>query len=396
MSSRASSLKNLEPGNDYLLTPKGDVYDAIKWITLIAKESADDEQIKKIAEELAKEDDPVRAVFQYAYDNVAYEPEAQPSGRDEVQSLRFSQRSLADNAGNCTAYTILISSLLQNLGVPHYLRVAGYEQPRQYQHIYVVTHSGKVLDPVVGQAQDGTATLYNRDGGHYNAEAKYITKKDFNMKIQALRGTRSVTSVVVPLKGDCGCGGCDDGCNGLGYIKRGRRMGGILGTTQELKDAKSKELLSMQTQLAKALADQNAYQQYLNSNCGRSVSGCNQYERDALSNYLNVTTILAQRVATLNQDISNLDAQIKKEATYSVQQQIDLQNAEATAKAKLTDATASAQAKLDSAATQAAAEAQSLLIKAQTWATNNKALVIGGAVVGAFIIYKKYGKKLFA
>lgn len=162
-------------GKTFTLSNRGNLHKTMHYIQRMARESASDPAIKKIASELAQQPNPVEAVFRYVYNNVAYL-------KDEAdkQQLRWARRSLNENKGNCTAYSILISALLQNMNIPHRFKVVAYERGSQKEHIYVQTNDGIVLDPVIGQQQDNTDTLYNRDGGHFNTEIKYLTAYYYN------------------------------------------------------------------------------------------------------------------------------------------------------------------------------------------------------------------------
>lgn len=57
-----------------------------------------------------------------------------------IEELRTPLRSLADKDSgiDCDDYTILISSILLNLNIPHEFRVAAYKEKGRFQHIYPV------------------------------------------------------------------------------------------------------------------------------------------------------------------------------------------------------------------------------------------------------------------
>lgn len=196
----------------------------VKWMRKIAQDNANGPTIQQIAEELSREKDPVQAVFRYAYDNVAYRLDP-PS----TQRLRTAMRSLKEQYGNCVDYTILISALLQNMGIRHKMRMASYVGSDTWEHIYVVV-DGRVLDPVLGQRQDNTDTLHNRNGGYFNKEkkVKFGNRKDFIImpKLEILGRTRQQVDPQRSTFGLNGCGcGCGGNCGSKVMLRQGRVMG---------------------------------------------------------------------------------------------------------------------------------------------------------------------------
>lgn len=140
----------------------------------ISQEAGRTDSIKKIAQTLNC-GDPLKNAFDYAYKNIVYYPDPM-----NEQNIKTPARSLKDKRGNCVDYAVLLGSILFALGIPYYFRVAGYNEPRNFEHVYVVTKSGVVLDPVLGQPQDGTASFENRPAqGRFNEQKPYTTKKDF-------------------------------------------------------------------------------------------------------------------------------------------------------------------------------------------------------------------------
>jgi hypothetical protein len=171
-------------GKAVTISEETNIYQILNWVKKIAQESADTEEIKKIAAGLKNCPDPIKAVFNYAYNAAVYQADPIDS-----QDLKRSAATIRDKKGNCADYAILISSLLQNIGIKHYFRVTGYESPRVYEHIYVITDKGVVLDPVLGQKQDGSDTFENRPKkGKFSEERTYLTKKDFPVKLRVLSG----------------------------------------------------------------------------------------------------------------------------------------------------------------------------------------------------------------
>jgi len=94
------------------------------------------------------------------------------------EQLRTPQRTLHDEKGDCDDMSILISSILKNLGVPHELYITAYKKKDKWQHIYPV-------------AYDNNGTRYVIDCvpeiPYFNYEAKPIKNKIIiNMKLEEL------------------------------------------------------------------------------------------------------------------------------------------------------------------------------------------------------------------
>lgn len=197
-------------GKTLFLSKRTTLANTMKWLKKIAFQSSHHPQIIQIAERLSKQKDPVKAVFDYAYDNVLYQ--ADP---DNIQRLRYAHRTLSDKAGNCTDYSILISALLQAMNIPHKFRIAMFEPGIGFEHIYVITNDGKVLDPVIGQAQDGTDTWVNRPGkGSFDTELSSFKYRDYQMvQLQALGGTRRHKRLMTKVIGATGCNAFTSNCD---------------------------------------------------------------------------------------------------------------------------------------------------------------------------------------
>lgn len=91
---------------------------------------------------------------------------------------------------DCDCFTVLISSILSNLGITHALRITKYpkeDDPQpDYEHIYVIVPNGRktiIIDPVVHQ---------------FNYEVPYLAKTDIPMELQFLNGIDTHNS---PLRG---------------------------------------------------------------------------------------------------------------------------------------------------------------------------------------------------
>lgn len=134
-------------------------------------------QTKSIAQALrgSSREATARNIWNFLYNHVQYTIDA--GGREQ---LREPLRTWKDRARgvDCDCYSIFISSVLTNLGVPHALRITKYRG--DWQHVYVVVpKSGSsyssyyIIDPVTDR---------------FNFEVAFSGKKDFPMEITRLSG----------------------------------------------------------------------------------------------------------------------------------------------------------------------------------------------------------------
>ena len=138
-------------------------------------------QTKKLASHLKGSDlqGSARNDFNLIFKHIAYVKDE--AGNEQVRSPR---RTIYDGRGDCDCYTVLLSSLLLNQGIEHFIRVAKYSG--DWAHVYVIVPwSGKankiparrdeyiVVDPVTNR---------------FDHEASYTDKKDFPMKLTSMDG----------------------------------------------------------------------------------------------------------------------------------------------------------------------------------------------------------------
>lgn len=165
------SLSGVE-GNEVSLMANGNVSDTITLMKKVVRETL--AHTKKIAQVLQGNSrlETARNLYNFLYQHVQYTKD-----NPLREQLRTPLRTWADRKRgvDCDCYSIFISSVLTNLGIPHYFRVAGYNGG-DYQHVYVVVPDGNskiIIDPVVDQ---------------FNSEHPYTSKKDFNMHVTMLNG----------------------------------------------------------------------------------------------------------------------------------------------------------------------------------------------------------------
>lgn len=102
----------------------------------------------------------IKAIWEWCVFNFVYEED-----RQGYEQIRLPNRSWADrNKGvDCEDFTILNAGILHHLGIGYTVRMVDYGQG--WQHIYLVTQSGIVLDPV--------NPLFNNEPA-YKAKTDYV------------------------------------------------------------------------------------------------------------------------------------------------------------------------------------------------------------------------------
>ncbi|PLX05701.1 MAG: hypothetical protein C0596_19075 [Marinilabiliales bacterium] len=140
--------KNVQiSGKRRTLKNYANVYDTIAAVKRIIKENYPD--VKELAFSLQAQTDEqtFRNIWNFVTNNIKYQ-----NDQKGYEQLRTPNRTLHDEIGDCDDFTILISSILSNLGYKHELIVAAYKSVDKWQHIYPVaySHSGKryVIDCV--------------------------------------------------------------------------------------------------------------------------------------------------------------------------------------------------------------------------------------------------------
>lgn len=159
---------------DPIMVKAGDTFDTIELMAKLARQyQADTAGVAPLL--LGKNrEQTCRNVFSFAHRHFQYTPD-----KDGVEQLRRPLRSWADRrAGiDCDCYSILVSTILLNLGVAHKLRKTKYNNRPDYQHIYVVVPAGTsyfTIDPVTDA---------------FNKEVPFTEKFDKSMMpIQVLNG----------------------------------------------------------------------------------------------------------------------------------------------------------------------------------------------------------------
>jgi hypothetical protein len=87
-----------------------------------------------------------RKIWNWMRENTTYKLDS-----TGIEELRTPERSLRDKDKgiDCDDYTILISSILMNLGIAHEFRIAAYKEKGRFQHIYPVAFDEKGNEYVI-------------------------------------------------------------------------------------------------------------------------------------------------------------------------------------------------------------------------------------------------------
>jgi hypothetical protein len=149
------------------------VADTVKFFPQVVRETK--WQTKRIANELKGESvyETCRNIWEFVYRHIRYEKDEE--GREQVRSPARTWHDRFRGV-DCDCYTVFISSILTNLGIPHVLRITKYKQDH-FQHIYPIVPVGNgkyiTIDCVVEM---------------FDYEEPYSEKQDTKMDLQYLDG----------------------------------------------------------------------------------------------------------------------------------------------------------------------------------------------------------------
>lgn len=122
-----------------------------------------------------------------------------------VEQLRTPNRIWADKKADCDCYSLFISTILLNLGIPHFYRVVKINHKPNYQHIYVIVpkeYIAKEFQISEGSGLGSRQTYYVIDPvvDSFNEEPRGITYKyDYPMiPVQLLNGLGTVVPTSLP------------------------------------------------------------------------------------------------------------------------------------------------------------------------------------------------------
>jgi hypothetical protein len=148
--------------------------DTVPLMAAIVAQTLDD--TKKIAQKLKGRNvkETAENIWNFYYNHCQYEQDA--DGREQLRRPSRAWRDGNKGTGiDCDCYSISISSVLTNLGIPHAFRIVKYKAG--WQHVYVVVPTAEygliIIDPVLD---------------HFNEEQPFTENFDFPMDNIHLNG----------------------------------------------------------------------------------------------------------------------------------------------------------------------------------------------------------------
>lgn len=96
------------------------------------------QQFARATEELT-----ARAIFDYIITHIRYQEDP-----DGVQWIKTPARLLSDASGDCKSMAIFTATMLYNLHHPFTIRFVSFTQNPAPTHVYIVTRTGIIIDPV--------------------------------------------------------------------------------------------------------------------------------------------------------------------------------------------------------------------------------------------------------
>ncbi len=161
------------PGKDHSVKKNATLTDTVVLIPKVVQKTID--QTALIAQRVLKGKtlyETCKNIWHFVYKHIQYKKDE--TGTEQIRSPRRSWHDRRTGV-DCDCYSVLISSILANLNIPHTLRITKYRTDN-FQHIYpIVPHNGKyiTIDCVTDQ---------------FNYEVPFSEKKDYPMELQFLDG----------------------------------------------------------------------------------------------------------------------------------------------------------------------------------------------------------------
>jgi hypothetical protein len=120
-----------------------------------------------------------KSIWHFVYEHINYKKDTE--GYEQIRSPARAWHD-REQGVDCDCYSVFISSILTNLGIPHTLRITKYHKD-YFQHIYpiVPTNTGYItIDCVTDQ---------------FNYEVPFSEKKDYPMDLQYLNGLDNIPAL---------------------------------------------------------------------------------------------------------------------------------------------------------------------------------------------------------
>lgn len=176
-------------GNDIVIKKSAAVADTVRFIQEQVPRTA--WQTEKLARYIrgARLEESCSKLWHFLYNHIRYKRD-----RYGVEQVRSPRRTWHDREEgvDCDCFSVIISSTLINLGIPHLYRITKYpkrngETPA-WQHIYIVVPKDGNLNRPPDKRSEYIVLDCVKDG--YNEEEPYLEKKDFKatMRLDYLDG----------------------------------------------------------------------------------------------------------------------------------------------------------------------------------------------------------------
>jgi len=198
----------LPNGKDDTIKKSADVNDTVNFIRKIVPLTLDD--TKKIAalKKGRTPEETCRNYWQFVYRHIPYKRD-----KDGVEQVRrpartWWDRNHADEEGkvgvDCDCYTVFLSSMLTNAGIPHKYRITKYpKRPPEipaWQHIYIVVPRDGKPNRALKARSDYIVMDCVKNA--YDDEQPYLEAKDYNMRLDYLNGIDGEEEYQVPKETD--------------------------------------------------------------------------------------------------------------------------------------------------------------------------------------------------
>ncbi|HEX9510603.1 MAG TPA: hypothetical protein VF939_08970 [Puia sp.] len=159
-------------GGVYTVRKNASLDDTVAFIPKVVYENMG--QTRAIAGKLKSDSvyDTCSNIWHFVYDHIQYRKDQ--NGYEQIRSPARAWHDRRQGV-DCDCYSVFISSILLNLGIPHILRITKYRED-QFQHIY----------PVVPRAAG--EIIIDCVTNDFDYEVPYSEKKDFTMDLQFLNG----------------------------------------------------------------------------------------------------------------------------------------------------------------------------------------------------------------
>jgi len=158
----------------------GTTYDVVNFMKKQIKISTVDPYIYYLAQKLKQYPKTQQLQKVYLLARYAARFKRDPEGHQQIRSAKA---LIEDKNGNCVDYSIMISSFLCLLKIPHSLRLISESEKSGFIHVFVVTKENIYLDAILGQPGSNTEQWFeDLPEGHYNKQVpEYYDKLDIQI-----------------------------------------------------------------------------------------------------------------------------------------------------------------------------------------------------------------------